>query len=112
MHTVHIGCSLGNISELVSATSARPGRSRLRSSGLNRYKIPVIHHKIEEQAFSYAGSAAWNSVSTTLTNLTDTQTSKSSLKTYLFKLAYNVWLLHVHHLWSQGGYVLHIVIWM
>ena len=33
MHLVHIGCGLGFISELVSATSALPGHSRLRSSG-------------------------------------------------------------------------------
>ena len=50
--------------------------------------IPVIHHKIGERVFSYA--VAWNSLPTTLTNLTDTQTFKSSLETYLFKLAYNL----------------------
>ena len=40
MHMVHIGCGPGYISELVSATSALSGRSRLRSSGGNRYEIP------------------------------------------------------------------------
>ena len=107
MHMVRIGCSPN-----VSATSALPGRSRLRPSGGNRYEIPVIHHKIGDRAFSYAGPAAWNSLPTTLTNLTDTQTFKSSLKTYLSKLAYNLWLLHVQRLWSQGDDVLHIVIWV
>ena len=87
---VHIGCGPGYISKLVSATSALPGPSRLCSSGRNRYEIPVIHHKIGERAFSYADTAAWNSLPTTLTNLTDTQTFKSSLKTYLFKFAYNL----------------------
>ena len=114
MHIVHIGCCPGYISELVSATSALPGRSRLCSSGRNRYEIPVIHYKIGERAFSYAGPAAWNSLPTTLTNLTDTQTFKSSLKTYLFKLVYNLWLLWLlwQCLWSQDGNVLHIVIWV
>ena len=50
----------------------------------------MMHHKIRELAFSHACPAAWNSLPTTLTNLTDTQTFKSSLKTYLFKLAYKV----------------------
>ena len=58
LHMVHIGCGPGYISELVSVTSALPGRSRLCSSGGNRYEIPVIHHKIGERAFSYAGPAA------------------------------------------------------
>ena len=71
MHMVHIGCGPGYISELVSATSAHPGWSRLRSSVRNRYEIPTIHHKIGERAFSYVGPAAWNILPTTLTNLTD-----------------------------------------
>ena len=100
MHMVHIGCVPGYISELISATSAIPGQCRLHSSGGNLYEIPVIHHIIGEWAFSYAGHAAWNSLPTTLTNLTDTQTFKSSLKSYLFKLAYNLWLIHVQRLWS------------
>ena len=79
IHMVHIGCGSGYISELVSATSALPGRIRLRSSGWHRYEIPAILHKIGERAFSYAGLAAWNSLLTTLTNLTDTQTFRSSL---------------------------------
>ena len=112
MHMIHIGCGPGYISELVSATSALPGRSRLRSSGGKRYEIPVIHHKIREWAFSYAGPAAWNTLPTTLTNLTDTQTFKSSLKTYLVKLTYNLWLVHIQRLWLQVGDVLHIDIWV
>ena len=55
---VHIGCRTGNIFELISATLALPGRRGLRSSGGNRYEIYVIHHKIGEQALSYAGPAA------------------------------------------------------
>ena len=90
MRMVHIGCGPGYISELVSATSALPGRSRLRSSDGNRYEIHVIQHKIGERAFFYAGHAAWNSLPTTLTNLTDTRTFKSSLKTFLFKLTGNL----------------------
>ena len=89
MHMVYIGCRPGYISELVSAASALSERSRLRSFGGNRYEIPVIHLKIGERAFSYAGHAAWNSLPITLTNLTDTETFKSNLKTYLFKLTYN-----------------------
>ena len=112
MHMVHNGFSPGYISELVSAMSALPGRRRLRSTCGNRYEIPVIHHKIGEWAFFYAGTAAWNSLPTTLINMTDTQTFKCSLKTYLFKLAYNVWLYILQRLWSQGGDILHIVIWV
>ena len=96
MHMVHIGCSLGYISELVSATSALPGQSRLRSSGRNRYEIPVIQHKIGERAFSYAGSVAWNSLPTTLTNLTDTHTFKSSLITYLSKFVYKTYDFYMY----------------
>ena len=94
------------------STSALPGRSRLRSSGGNRYEIYVIHDKIGERAFSYAVPAAWKSLPTIIINLTDTQTFKYSLKTYLFKLAYNLWFLHVQRFWSQGGDVLHIVFWV
>ena len=80
MHMVHIGRGPGYISEHASATSALLGRSRLRSSGENRYEIHVIQYKIGERAFSYAGNAAWNSLQITLTNLTDTQTFQYSLK--------------------------------
>ena len=62
MRMIHIGCGPGYISDLVSATSAFPGRSRLRSFSGNRYEIHVLHHKIGERAFSYAGYAAWNSL--------------------------------------------------
>ena len=41
MHMVHIDCGPGYISELVSATSALPVRSRRRSSGGNRYELLV-----------------------------------------------------------------------
>ena len=112
IHMVHIRCGPSYISELVFATSALPGRSRLRSSGGNRYEISVIHHKIGERAFSYTGPATWNSLSTILTNLTNTQTFKYSLKTYLFKLTYNLWVLHVTAPLVTGWYVLHIVIWV
>ena len=78
-----------DVYEMEAATSSQPGRGRLRSAASNRYEIPAIHHKIGERAFSYAGPVAWNSLPATLTNLSDTQTFKISLKTYLFKLAYN-----------------------
>ena len=90
MHMVHIGYDPRFISELVSPKSAHPVRSRLRSSVENRYAILVIHQKIGERAFSVGSHAGWNNLPITLKNLTDTLTFKFSLKTNLFKLAYNL----------------------
>ena len=58
MHNVHTGCSPGYIKETLTPTAGLPNCSRLRSSASTNYELPALHHKIEEQAFLYAGPAS------------------------------------------------------
>jgi len=59
-------------------------RPRLRSTNSQLYERQRIRLKFVERSFSCAGSRAWNSLSTSLHELTDTSTFKRYLKTFLF----------------------------
>ena len=65
MHQVHIGLSPAYLADMMTATADLPGRERLRSNSF-RYKTPKLKLKFGEQAFSYAGSKAWNSLPSNL----------------------------------------------
>ena len=49
----------------------------------NKFKL-----KFGERSFSLAGPADWNSLPTSLQEITNTETFKRHLKTHLFRLSY------------------------
>ena len=81
MYNVHTGCSLGYIKAILTPTAGLPNCSRLRSSASTNYELPALHHKIGERAFSYVGSASWNSLPNELRSISDTTKFKTCLKT-------------------------------
>ena len=92
MHQVHIGLAPSHLRECVTASSDIPSRPRLRSTISQWYECPRTRLKFGERSFSCAGPKAWNSLPSSLQELTDTKTFKRKLKTFLFQQAYN-WTL-------------------
>jgi len=92
MHLVHIGCSPAYLIELVTATSELPSRRGLRSESSQQYEVPRTTLKIGERAFSFAGPAAWNTLTPDLHNLLDTYIKKNLIThiTPLFNKAYSL----------------------
>ena len=90
MHLIHTGCSPSYMSELVTSTSSIASRSRLRSASSRRYEQPATRLKLGERSFAFAGPAAWNSLPTSLHEITNHKAFKRELKTVLFKRAYSV----------------------
>jgi hypothetical protein len=88
MHLVRIGHSPTYLADMMTATADLPGHGRLRSANSFRYETPKLKLKFGERGFSYAGPKAWNSLPSSLQELTNTGTFKKQLKTHLFKLAY------------------------
>jgi len=62
---------------------------RLRSTSSQRYERARMRLKFGERSFSCAGPRAWNSLPSSLQELTDTKTFKRKLKTFLFQQAYH-----------------------
>ena len=83
MHNVHIGTSPRYLADIVQPTSSRLTRSGLR---FHSYTTPQLRTKFWERAFSFSGSASWNS----LPAISDTNVFKNKLKTYLFGLAFDI----------------------
>ena len=94
MHLVRICRSPAYLAGMMTATADLPGRERLRSTYSFRYETLKLKLKFGEWSFSYAGPTAWNSLSSNLQDLTNTDTFKKQLKTHLFELAYEgrIWL--------------------
>ena len=63
-------------------------RPRLRSASSQRYERQRARLKFGERSFSRAGPGAWNSLPSSLHELTDTSTFKPHLKIFLFQQAY------------------------
>ena len=77
IHNAHVGRSPRCIVDTLWPMVDMPSRWRLRSSAKSKYKLPALRLKIGERAFSYSGTAYWNSQPSELTSVTDTQTFKS-----------------------------------
>jgi len=90
LQIIHTGCSPSFMSELVTPTSSIASRSRLRSARSRRYDQPATRLKMGERSFAFAGPAAWNSLPTSLHEITNHEAFKRELKTVLFKRAYSV----------------------
>src|SRR5664279_1495920 len=83
MHSVHTEHSPVYLSNMVEATIDLPSRSRLRSADSHRYELPRLKLKFGERSFSFASPAAWNSLPSSLQEITNTETFKRHLKTHL-----------------------------
>ena len=86
MHQVHTGQAPSHLRSCVTASADMTSRPRLRSASSQRYERTRL--KFGERSFSSAGPRAWNSLPSSLHELTDTGTFKRHLKTFLFQQAY------------------------
>ena len=73
----------------VTATASLSHRGRLRSASSQRYEQPRTRLKFGERCFAFAGPAAWNSLPSSVQELTDTTAFKHQLKTVLFQRCYS-----------------------
>ena len=89
MHHVHIGLAPSYLRECVTASADVTSRPRLRSTSSQRYERPRTRLKFGDRSFSSAGPRAWNSLPSSLQELTDSKTFKRQPKTFLFEQAYN-----------------------
>ena len=62
----------------------------LRSSAQLLLSVPFTHKKYGDRAFSVAGPRLWNALPISLKTAPSVNAFKKSLKTHLFKIAYNV----------------------
>jgi len=76
------------MSQLATLTSSIASRSWHRSASSHRFEQPATRLKLGERSFAFAGPAAWNSLLTSLLELTNHKAFKRELKTVLFKRAY------------------------
>jgi len=89
IHHVHIGLASSYLRECVTASADVTSHPRLRSTSSQRYERPRTRLKFGDRSFSSAGPTAWNSLPSSLKELTDSKTFKRKLKTFLFQQAYN-----------------------
>ena len=66
-----------------------PARS-LRSAARSLLREPHVHKKYGDRAFSVAGPKLWNGLPLDIKNSNSVDIFKKNLKTYLFKIAYNL----------------------
>ncbi len=88
MHLVHTGRAPSYLVDSVTATRDVGSRSRLRSANSHRYELPRTRRIFGEHGFSYAGPSAWNTLPSSLHELSNTSSFKRRLKTVLFTRAY------------------------
>ena len=62
----------------------------LRSKAQLRLRVPLVHKKYGDRAFSVAGPKLWNALPMSLKTCSSVNSFKKNLKTYLFKQAYKV----------------------
>jgi len=88
MHQVHTGRAPSYLHNCVSASADITSRPRLRSTSSRRYERQRTHLKFGERSFACAGPRAWNSLPSSLHELTGTKAFKRQLETF-FQQAYN-----------------------
>jgi len=88
IHQVHIGRAPSYLRSCVTASAVMTSRPRLRSASSQRYERQRTRLKFGERSFSSAGPRAWNSLPSSLHELTDTGTFKRHLKPFIFQQAY------------------------
>ena len=70
-------------------TASLSYRGQLRSTSSQRYEQPRTQLKFGERCFAFVGPAAWNSLPSSVQELTDTTAFKRELKTVLFQRCYS-----------------------
>ena len=88
MRLVHSNRAPSYLADSVIATANLSGRTRLRSASSLRYEQPRTRLKFGERCFVFAGPAAWNSLPSSIQQLSDTESFKRHLKTVLFQRCY------------------------
>jgi len=88
MHQIHTSRAPSYFTDIVTQTATVSSRSRLRSGSSDRYEQPRIRLNLGQRAFSYAEPAAWNSLPQTLQQMSNTDSFKRHLKTFLYQQAY------------------------
>ena len=88
MHQINTSRAPSYLTDTVTQTATVSSRSRLRSSSSDRYEQPRTRLKLDQRAFSYAAPAAWNSLPQTLQQMSNTDSFKRHLKTFLYQQAY------------------------
>ena len=71
----------------VNRRTVRPG---LRSENSQNYYVPRVRTKLSERAFSNAGPVVWNNLPLYIRAEPDIARFKNILKTYIFKLAFDL----------------------
>ena len=86
VHAIHYGCSPAYLTETVQSVGASRLRCGLRSSSTSSmdYSLPQLHTKFDEQAFSHAGSATWNSLPDHIRTVADPVSFRILLKSHYF----------------------------
>jgi len=94
MYKVHVGKSPRYLADIVQPTSSTATRSGVHSlSETDSYTTPTTPRlctKFGEWDFSFSGLASWNSLPAELRTISDRSVFKNKLKTYDFKLAFNI----------------------
>jgi len=98
---------------LVTPTASVSFRGRLRSASSSRYEQPRMRLKFSQRCFSYAASAAWNTLPPSLQQLTNTDSFKRQLKTVLFELTFSLITLSLHFiLFSELCFILILLLFL
>jgi len=86
MHLVHIGLAPSYLRECVTASADVTSRPRLRSTSSQRYERPRTRLKYGDRSFSSARPRAWNSLPSSLQELTDSTPKLSVTVVYHWTL--------------------------
>jgi len=85
MHLVYNNRAPSYLADSVTATANLSRRTRLQSASSLRYEQPRTRLKLCERSFAFAGPAAWNTLPSSVQELSDTENFKRHLKTALFQ---------------------------
>jgi len=77
------------LKNLPTANADVPSLAALREAMKGNFVVPRTRLKLGERAFSVAAPQVWNHLPTDLKTLCSTPAFKRSLKTFLFRMAYN-----------------------
>ena len=88
MHLVHNNRAPSYLSDSVTATDNLSRRARIRSASSLCYEQPRTRLKLGERSFTFAGPVAWNTLLSSVQELSDTESFNRHLKTVLFQRCY------------------------
>ena len=104
VHKSLAGQAPSYLSELCHLVSENPFRAVLRSADSRDLIIPQTELCIGDRAFSVAGAREWNRLPTELKTTLDTQLFKCQLKTYYFRIAFDITAERWHSTLCTAGH--------